>query len=136
MIVLDATNKSLTAKTPVGSTATIRGSVVTYWSIVSNVWIPKSFETPAFGLASSTTLILLPAPVAGETKVVENVWLHYVTGTGAFDIDLTVGAIEHLLASFRSEQLDGQTITLGRDGNFTRQEQAWIPTTNATQNSH
>ena len=128
MIVLDATNKSLIVELDATVNVT---SVVSYWSIdASNVWTPRNFEV-AFSLAGPVGTTILPAPGAGETRVVENIWLHMLgVFNGAMTVRLDVGAAKHNIASFQSQTSqsilpEGTTLSMDRSGIFTRQEKAF-----------
>jgi len=123
MIVLSATNESLTAKTQVNSVQT-KGAVVSYWSIVAGVWTPKTFKVAPSNIGTSG-VTLLPAPASGETIVVENMWLHVDSAGGPLEIHLTVGTVLHKLASFNNLSLGITTITMDRSGQFTRQNHDW-----------
>jgi len=135
MIVLDAANKSLIVSRP---QITNGSAVVSYWSIVSSVWTPHTFEVifPFVNVPTNADTIILPTPIAGESRVVENVWIHLVDDIpagnppGVMKILMDVGGIQHNLAMFEGANnftggtvglKGGSTITLGRDGSFTRQ---------------
>lgn len=136
MIVLNATNKSLQLRRTIVTNMAF-SSVVSYWSIdTSNVWTPGSFEvgTPTGG---ATDIILLPAPGAGETRVVENVWIHAISTNIAGDMEIFMDSGG---SRFNIGILTGVfnfVFTLGRDGAFTRQitEFTTAPTA-TTQNVH
>lgn len=126
MIVLDATNKSL--KMDVSGTNPGMTSVVTYWSIdSSNVWTPRSFEI-AITASSGSSDVILPAPSAGETKVVENVWINLLNSmpTGVMSVFVLVGSAKHNLFEINGATGvgagDQTTYTLARDGSFSRQD--------------
>lgn len=136
MIVLDATNKTLQIKRLAVSTQSF-SSVVSYWSIdTSNVWTPGSFEagTPPSG---DTSIIILPAPAAGETRVVENAWIRMIStaNSGDMEIFMDVGGVHHDLAVISN--IYNFMFTLGRNGTFTRQESVFLTgTATRTVNAH
>jgi len=126
MIVLDATNKSLKIQAPIGIS-----SVISYWSIVSDVWTPHSFEAD---FSVSGLNVILPAPIVGETKVVENIWVRFASAlvTSNLEIHVVAGATTHIIASINGGTVSvgtGTIFTLGRDGMFTRQSPSMQGTT-------
>ena len=121
MIVLDATNKSLKIQ-PVSVPVTI---VVSYWSIASSVWTPRRFDIE-YGSGINAFVTLLHAPSAGETKVVENIWIHLnsTLQNATMNIILSNGAAERRIGSIGagSTAVPGRTtFTMSRNGEFTRQ---------------
>lgn len=132
MIVLDATNKSLTVDLPSSTGMT---SVVSYWSVdASNAWTPRSLEVTA---AQNSVTTILPAPGAGEVFVVENIWLNLRQVGGDFQIVFDTGGTGRNIAEIDAGGLAiGDTITLGRDGLVTRQEIAFSGSVTRSQNSH
>lgn len=135
MIVLDATNKVLEI---IGSGTGLE-VVVSYWSIdSSNVWTPHSFEVE---VVQNVTTTILPAPSAGETKVVENIWILVESSmTSVLKVTMKSGTvaldIAHISGSVQAVP-PNTVLTLSRDGTFNRQVSvfAGIPTTQ-TQNVH
>lgn len=132
MIVLDATNKSLTVDVPSSTGMT---SVVSYWSVdASNVWSPRSLEVTA---PTNSITTILPAPAAGEVFVVENIWLNLRQIGPTFQIVFNTGGTGRNIAEIDPAGLVvGDTITLGRDGLFTRQEASFSGTATRSMNSH
>lgn len=130
MIVLDATNKSLELKADGGSNVSVT-MVVTYWSVdSSNVWTPRSFESSVIASnINATPHIMLAAPAAGVTLVVENIWLHFTNQLASghqLDLQVVTGAVARPVASI-IQPASGLTIqastvfSMGRDGKFSRQ---------------
>lgn len=122
MIILDTTDKTLKVELTSDVAADVE---VSYWSIsASNVWTPKSHRTNMF---SGATTVVLPAPPAGETRVVENMWIQMSLGTGPVSAN-SVFIIAHdgtpsndvILGGFSTIVL-GSVVTLSRDGLFTLQ---------------
>jgi len=123
MIVLDAMNKSLQIINGINNLV----SVISYWSIdSSNVWTPHNFEKISASSASPSTV--LAAPSTGETRVVENVWFHFPTAlsSGQFVFLLDVATVQHIIAEFRPAVPQATTLSLSRDGAWTRQRAGFV----------
>jgi len=121
MITLDATNKSLTILVNTASTSTaIAFSTVSYWLVDAlNVWTPHSETVVSnVGISNSTPTIILPAPSAGESKVIENLWVKAVSGTFTLNVSIDIAGNQNVLWEKSNFSING-TLILDRDGLFT-----------------
>jgi len=132
MIVLDATSKSLIIRHQAGLPASvIAEATVSYWSVdSSNVWTPHSNEATLSGTGDT---IILPAPVVGETRVVENIWIFISrSAVNAMLVMLDTSSTLRAISNHTSPPL-GTVITLSRDGRVDHAAPTTGPVTTVTQ---
>lgn len=149
MIVLDTVDKSLGLRSPQSGFIGLE-AVVSYWSVVSNVWTPHQVEWKYGANMSAVPALLLATPSIGETKVVENIWLH-ITDPMATPQDLNVvtgvlgiqaGPNERTIAQFTNPSSGlgiavGTTLMMSRQGVWTRQMATFASgTISVSQNLH
>ncbi len=132
MIVLDATNKTLAMKSNDATTITMQ-AVVSYWAVdAANVWTPRQTEASFSGASWLTGGfgLLLDPPPSGESRVVENIWLHFpvimaTDQTLRVVVGTPMGSLERTIAQITNPSggvlVDGTTFVMNRQGVWTRQ---------------